>query len=275
MTDTRDDPRYIRVIGLTLVAALLVVASCQVEQVSITVDVEQVTPGASTGAPLPGEITIEIPPTREQIRRARISGSDEVPAGFRQLVDEYYRAFDESVVEQTPETTPAESVAEQMERVAELEAELEALLRELRADRQAEIDDAITIPQTRFRDIPVDDLPPRRTDVRGTDLSAAPTFTPMTVRPEITNRNEVIQALMREYPPILRDAGIGGTVEVWFFISETGQVLDSRVAFRSGYPQLDAAALRVARVFQFTPARNRDRIVPVWIRLPITFEVRN
>jgi beta-lactamase regulating signal transducer with metallopeptidase domain len=31
MTDPRDDPRYIRMIGLTLLAALLVVASCQVE----------------------------------------------------------------------------------------------------------------------------------------------------------------------------------------------------------------------------------------------------
>ena len=51
-------------------------------------------------------------------------------------------------------------------------------------------------------------------------LSAAPVFTPMTVRPEITNRSEVQAALMTEYPPILREAGIGGTVVVWFFVSE-------------------------------------------------------
>ncbi len=43
MTDTRNDPKYIRMIGLTLLAALLVVASCQVEQVSITMQVEQTT----------------------------------------------------------------------------------------------------------------------------------------------------------------------------------------------------------------------------------------
>ena len=54
------------------------------------------------------------------------------------------------------------------------------------------------------------------------DLSAAPMFTPMTVRPEIRNRSEVQAALTREYPPILRDAGIGGTVVVWFFITEDG-----------------------------------------------------
>jgi protein TonB len=105
------------------------------------------------------------------------------------------------------------------------------------------------------------------------DLLAAPVFTPMTVRPEISNRSEVQQALMRLYPPVLRDAGIGGQVVVWFFISEEGQVLNRRVSQTSGHTELDEAALQVADVFRFTPARNRDARVPVWIRLPITFQV--
>jgi len=118
-------------------------------------------------------------------------------------------------------------------------------------------------------------------DVRGDgfdeepDLSAAPVFTPMTVRPEIRNGSEVQQALMRLYPPILRDAGIGGTVVIWFFISEEGRVLDRRVFESSGRQQLDEAALQVADVFRFSPALNREQIVQVWIQLPITFEVQN
>ena len=107
-----------------------------------------------------------------------------------------------------------------------------------------------------------------------TDLSAVPRFTPMTVRPEILNRGEVLQALMGLYPPALRDAGIGGTVEVWFFISEDGTVLDSRVSEPSTHVQLNEAALEVANVFKFSPALNREAIVEVWIQLPITFEVR-
>jgi len=103
-------------------------------------------------------------------------------------------------------------------------------------------------------------------------IQAGPVFTPYTVSAEITNRREVQQALMREYPPILRDAEIGGQVVVWFFISDDGTVLDSRVYESSGYPTLDAAALRVAAVFRFTPAMNRDRVVQVWIQLPITFQ---
>ena len=58
------------------------------------------------------------------------------------------------------------------------------------------------------------------------------------------------EALMREYPPILRNAGIRGTVVVWFFVSEEGQVLDRRVPQSSGHTQLDEAALQVADVFQ-------------------------
>ncbi len=117
-------------------------------------------------------------------------------------------------------------------------------------------------------------------DVRGDgfdeepDLSAAPVFTPMTVRPEIRNRSEVQAALMREYPPVLRDAGIGGQIVVWFFISEEGRVLNRRVSESSGHGALDEAALKVADVFRFTPALNRERIVPVWIQLPITFGVQ-
>jgi TonB family protein len=137
-----------------------------------------------------------------------------------------------------------------------------------------EIDDDITIAPTTFADNPVDDLPPPPTNDGATDLSAAPVFTPMTVRPEIRNRSEVEQALMRLYPPILRDAGIGGSVTVWFFISEEGRVLDRRVSESSGRTQLDEAALQVADVFRFTPALNREQIVQVWIQLPITFEVQ-
>ncbi len=137
-----------------------------------------------------------------------------------------------------------------------------------------EIDDDITIAPTTFADNPIDDLPPPPTNDGSVDLSAAPVFTPMTVRPEIRNRSEVQAALMREYPPLLRNTGVGGQVIVWFFISEDGTVLDRRVSESSGHVALDEAALQVADVFRFTPALDRERIVQVWIQLPITFQVQ-
>lgn len=107
-----------------------------------------------------------------------------------------------------------------------------------------------------------------------TPLSAEPTFTPFTAPPRLQNVQEVKDALVREYPTVLRDSGIGGSVTVWFFIDETGSVQSTRIDRTSGYPALDEAALNIADVYRFSPALNREQRVPVWVSLPITFEVR-
>ena len=104
--------------------------------------------------------------------------------------------------------------------------------------------------------------------------SAAPVFTPFTVAPSILNIPEVQRAMVRTYPAVLRDAGVGGTVKVYLFIDESGQVQDRRLDQSSGHPAFDEAALAVADVYRFSPALNRDRPVPVWVSFPVTFQVR-
>ena len=103
---------------------------------------------------------------------------------------------------------------------------------------------------------------------------AEPVFTPFTVRPELRNASEVQRTLSEEYPPLLRDAGVGGTTTVWFFIDAEGRVEQTRIARSSGHEAIDEAALRVAATMEFTPARNRDERVAVWVQFPITFQVR-
>ena len=104
------------------------------------------------------------------------------------------------------------------------------------------------------------------------DLEAGPAFTPMTVRPRLSNQQAVVQALSDHYPPLLRDAGIGGATNVWFFIDADGTVQQTRINESSGYDALDQAALEVARMMEFTPAMNGDERVPVWVALDIAFE---
>ncbi len=134
----------------------------------------------------------------------------------------------------------------------------------------AQIDEDVTIEPTTFEDNLPDDLPPPPSD-EAVDLSDEPTFTPFTEAPEVTNRQDVGRALEREYPSLLRDAGIGGTVMMHFFITEDGTVDNFLVAESSGHSGLDDAAERVAETFEFSPAYNRDERVPVWIQIPITF----
>jgi len=104
-------------------------------------------------------------------------------------------------------------------------------------------------------------------------VAADPTFTPFTVRPEIKNRTEVIKAMEEAYPQDLRDAGIGGRVVMWFYITETGEVSATRISQTSGHRGLDAAALSVASVYEFTRPMNEDTPVSVWVQFPITFQV--
>lgn len=104
------------------------------------------------------------------------------------------------------------------------------------------------------------------------DLRAGPTFTPFTEAPVILNRNEVVATMVREYPPLLRDAGIGGTARIYFFINEEGSVEQVRLDESSGHEALDTAALNVAGAFRFSPALNDDEAVPAWVSFPITFQ---
>ena len=105
----------------------------------------------------------------------------------------------------------------------------------------------------------------------GAPVADTPTATPYTVPPNLVNEQEVQQAIDDEYPPMLRDAGIGGTVRVQIFIDAAGVVQNAVVGRSSGHDPLDEAALRAARVLRFTPALDVDEPVPVWIAIPITF----
>ena len=73
---------------------------------------------------------------------------------------------------------------------------------------------------------------------------------------------------------LLKEAGIGGTVRVYFFISDEGTVLSRLIDQSSGNPALDDAAMAVADVYRFRPAENRGTRVPVWVSFPITFQVK-
>ena len=110
--------------------------------------------------------------------------------------------------------------------------------------------------------------------VTAENIEAAPVFTPSTVKPELQNADAVRHALERNYPPLLRDAGIGGTVLLWALIDESGTVIRTQVKQGSGHEALDQAASKVADIMKFSPALNRDQKVKVWIQMPIVFRTQ-
>ncbi len=106
------------------------------------------------------------------------------------------------------------------------------------------------------------------------DIEAGPTFTPFTEAPSIVNRDEIVAAMESGFPPLLKDAGIGGTVRLYFLIGADGETRDVRIDQSSGHQALDQAALRVGQVYRFSPAKLRGEPVPVWVSFPVTFQVR-
>lgn len=139
---------------------------------------------------------------------------------------------------------------------------------------EASIDEEITIEVTDFESWDSESLPPPPDQAETQDISQAPQFVTFTEKPIILNADEVDRTLEREYPSLLKDAGIGGTTVLHLFIDEHGVAGNTIVKESSGHKGLDDAALKIGLVARFSPAKNRDKVVALWIELPITFSAR-
>lgn len=91
--------------------------------------------------------------------------------------------------------------------------------------------------------------------------------------PTLNNRREFSRALVDLYPSDLKQAGIGGVVEVRLLVTESGAVDEVQVVTSSGHPALDRAAVEsLERSARFDPARDGGVPVSTWIQLPLTFQ---
>lgn len=136
-----------------------------------------------------------------------------------------------------------------------------------------DLEEDITIAPTTFAENPIANLPPPPSDQAS--IADRPTITPFTVAPEVKDPAKAARIVESKYPRVLRDAGIGGTVEVWAFIDAVGVVKRAQVKQSSGYRSLDEAAVAAVREFEFRPALLLDQHVPVWVVLPLTFRLEN
>jgi protein TonB len=57
-------------------------------------------------------------------------------------------------------------------------------------------------------------------------------------------------------------------------VSERGRVQDILVERSAGYQELDLAALKAVKKWQFEPAKQGSRPVAVWVMLPVHFNLR-
>ncbi len=74
-----------------------------------------------------------------------------------------------------------------------------------------------------------------------------------------------------DYPMLLREHGIGGTVWLRVWVDSDGRPTDVKVAKGSGYRLLDEAALRAVGQWRFIPAKTGNQKLASWVEFPIRF----
>ncbi len=90
---------------------------------------------------------------------------------------------------------------------------------------------------------------------------------------DLSEKPREIHRALPVYPEMAKKANIQGMVVVQVLIDTKGNVEDVRVI--KSNPMLDDAAIAAAWQFKFTPAKQRDRLVKVWMSIPFHFRLKN
>jgi TonB family protein len=106
----------------------------------------------------------------------------------------------------------------------------------------------------------------RRTEE--TDIPVVP-FWKVEVKPQPKN------IPVPTYPEMARAAGIEGQAVVEALVDVDGTVADARILKPSGNSSLDQAAVDAAMRATFSPARQRDKAVRVWVSIPFRFTLND
>lgn len=77
------------------------------------------------------------------------------------------------------------------------------------------------------------------------------------------------------YPPMAKQLGQQGTVELRILVSEAGTASKVEVLKSSGYGNLDAAAVQAISQWRFEPATQNNKPVAQWLTTRWTYELQN
>ncbi len=76
------------------------------------------------------------------------------------------------------------------------------------------------------------------------------------------------------YPRVARRRNYAGTVMLDVLVTVEGRVEQVRIVESSGHDVLDQSALKSVKGWHFTPARQGDRPVEMWVQVPVRYELR-
>lgn len=105
-----------------------------------------------------------------------------------------------------------------------------------------------------------------RTMPTGPDIEIVPYY-------KVEVKPEPINIPTPKYPELARKAGIEGNTVVKALVDIDGSIIEVKILKSSGNQMLDQAALVAAKKSKFTPAKQRDKFVRVYVSIPIKFRL--
>jgi protein TonB len=124
----------------------------------------------------------------------------------------------------------------------------------------AEEDVVETIATTEFQEDLIRTIP------TGPDIEIVPYY-------KVEVKPKPIHQAKPRYPDLPRRAGIEGQAVIKALVDIDGSVMDAQILKSSGNQMLDEAALAAARQWKFSPAKQRDKYVRVYVSIPINFKL--
>lgn len=87
----------------------------------------------------------------------------------------------------------------------------------------------------------------------------------------LSEKPQVIHQVDPLYPELAQKADVEGTVVIEVLINTKGMVEATKIL--KSHDLFDSAAVTAAKQFRFTPAKQRDRLVKVWVSIPFKFRL--
>lgn len=105
-----------------------------------------------------------------------------------------------------------------------------------------------------------------RTIPTGPDIEIVPYY-------KVEVKPQPLVQVKPKYPPLPRRAGIEGQTVIKALVDIDGSIMDVQILKSSGNQMLDEEAIKAARKWKFSPAKQRDKFVRVYVSIPITFRL--
>ena len=138
------------------------------------------------------------------------------------------------------------------------------------ADEELMEEDVVLATREELADIQAPDVGSEsgvRIDIDEDFIPSSDAFVPVENMPELIYKNKP------EYPRMVKDAGLEGTVYLRVLVKKDGTVGDAKVEKSSKIASLDEAALKAVFGCKFKPAIQNGRPVNVWVSFPYEFSL--